>query len=217
MFLALAVIDKTNPFFSKTKWGKGNLHSNTAKPVRGARPIWKGAHIHRVCWEAGQHPRERRPRQTLECGFWRWPGSCWTLASTHAADLGKESWMLDNAFLIFAGALQDWEEFCDWPTPTLPVHLHPCGETLVQGRIPPAIAQPTSIPPGSILFVGWPQKAGRDFGFPYEVGHRKKSHREGHGQSPVITCHRDPIHGKCCAAVRGKVSDAGNKPSQSWS
>lgn len=29
------------------------------------------------------------------------------LASTDAADLGKEPWLSDNAFLIFAGALQD--------------------------------------------------------------------------------------------------------------
>ena len=39
------------------------------------------------------------------------------------------------------------------------------------------MAQPTSIPPSSVLFLGWPQKAGCDFGFRYEVGHGKESWR----------------------------------------
>lgn len=40
-------------------------------------------------------------------------------------------------------------------------------------------------------------KAGCDFDFPYKVGHRKKrSHREGHGQSPTAKLHRNPICGK---------------------
>lgn len=129
------------------------------------------------------------------------------LASTHAADLGKESWMLDNAFLVLARASQDRAEFCDWLTPPLPVPPHPCSGTLVQGRIPLAAARSRSTSPSSVLFTGWPQKAGRDLGFPCEAGHgKKRSQAEGHGQSPVIRRHRHPARGRRRAAVRGKLS-----------
>jgi len=103
------------------------------------------------------------------------------LASTRATNLGKEPWALDNVFRIVAEAWQDREEFCDQPAPTLPVCLHPFDGILVKGCIPPATAQPASVPPSSVLFMGWPQKTGHYLGIPYEMERRGLMKRDADG------------------------------------